>query len=207
MYIPPWVRYTALPGSIKKSSRAQVYNRPWEMWWLNGTAPDCCPAVLGSYPVSPQPTADCQSPGGLPPGMALGCGVTSVRGNRGEDYKNESLVRQKHKKKKNLPSSGILYVHPSLDQVKNALAQVQYTSLSGSGICTSLPGSGIQPSLDQVKNARTLVQYTLLSGSGMHPSLDQVKSPHWPRCTIFSGPGIQPSLTPVKRPPCRRYSP
>jgi hypothetical protein len=41
--------------------------------------PDCCPAVPGSNPASPQPTADCQSPGGLPPGMALACGLTSVR--------------------------------------------------------------------------------------------------------------------------------
>jgi hypothetical protein len=32
-------------------------------------APDCCPTVLGSNPASPQPTADCQSPDGLPPGM------------------------------------------------------------------------------------------------------------------------------------------
>ncbi len=155
-------RYTALPGLIKKSSLAQVYNRPWEVWWLNDTAPDCCPAVLGSNPSTPQPTAGCQSPGGLPPGMALGCGLTSVRGNRGENYKNESLVRQKHKKK-NLPSSGILYVQPSLDQVKNALAQVQYTSLSGTGICTSLPGSGIQPSLDQLKSPPGL-RYTTVPG-------------------------------------------
>jgi hypothetical protein len=58
----------------------------WEAWWLNGSAPDCCPAVLGSDPVSPQPTADCQSPDGLPPGMALGWGLTSVRGDRGENH-------------------------------------------------------------------------------------------------------------------------
>jgi hypothetical protein len=32
--------------------------------------------------------------------MALGCGLTSVRGNRGENYENEPLVRQKHIKKK-----------------------------------------------------------------------------------------------------------
>jgi hypothetical protein len=32
--------------------------------------------------------------------MALGCGLTSVRGNRGENYENEPLVRQKHTKKK-----------------------------------------------------------------------------------------------------------
>ncbi len=37
-------------------------------------------------PASPQPTADCQSSGGLPPGMAIGCGLTSVRGYRGENY-------------------------------------------------------------------------------------------------------------------------
>ncbi len=33
-------------------------------------------------------------------GMALGCRLTSVRGNRGENYENEPLVRQKHTKKK-----------------------------------------------------------------------------------------------------------
>jgi hypothetical protein len=33
--------------------------------------------------------------------MALGCRLTSVRGNRGENYENEPLVRQKHIKKKN----------------------------------------------------------------------------------------------------------
>jgi hypothetical protein len=67
-----------------------------EAWWLNGSVPDCCPAVPGSNLASPQPTADCNSPGGLPPGMALGCGPTSVRGKRGENYDNEPLVRQKH---------------------------------------------------------------------------------------------------------------
>jgi hypothetical protein len=36
----------------------------------------------------------------LPPGIALGCGLTSVKGNRGENNENEPLVRQKHKKKK-----------------------------------------------------------------------------------------------------------
>ncbi len=50
--------------------------------------------------MSPKPTADSQSPGGLPPELALGCGLTSVRGNKGEIYKNEVLVRQKHIKKK-----------------------------------------------------------------------------------------------------------
>jgi hypothetical protein len=32
--------------------------------------------------------------------MALGCGLTSVRSNRGENYENEPLVHQKHLKKK-----------------------------------------------------------------------------------------------------------
>jgi hypothetical protein len=41
-------------------------------WWLNGSTSDCSPAVPGSNPAPPQPTADCQSSGGLPPGMALG---------------------------------------------------------------------------------------------------------------------------------------
>jgi hypothetical protein len=34
--------------------------------------------------------------------MALGCGLTSVRGNRGENYENEPLVRQKHTKKEKI---------------------------------------------------------------------------------------------------------
>jgi hypothetical protein len=60
----------------------------WEVWRLIGSTPDCCPAVLGSNPVSPQPTADSKSPDGLPPGMALGWGLTSVRGDRGENHEN-----------------------------------------------------------------------------------------------------------------------
>jgi hypothetical protein len=36
----------------------------------------------------------------LPPGIALGCGTTSVKGNRGENYENEPLVRQKYVMKK-----------------------------------------------------------------------------------------------------------
>ncbi len=71
-----------------------------EAWWLSGRAPDCCPAVQGSNPASPQPTAECQSSGGLPPGMALGCGLTSARDDRGEIMRNEPLVRQKHEEKK-----------------------------------------------------------------------------------------------------------
>ncbi len=34
-------------------------------------------------------------------GMGLGCVLTSVRGNRGENYENEPLVPKKHTKKKN----------------------------------------------------------------------------------------------------------
>jgi hypothetical protein len=67
-------------------SSGSVVAQLWEAWWLNGSVPDCCPAVPGSNPMSPQPTADCKSPGGLPPGMALGCGLTSVKGDRGEYY-------------------------------------------------------------------------------------------------------------------------
>jgi hypothetical protein len=37
--------------------------------------------------------------------MALGCGLTSVRGNRGENYKNEQLVREKHTRKKKIVST------------------------------------------------------------------------------------------------------
>ncbi len=49
---------------------------------------------------SPQLTANLLV--GCHPGMALGCGLTSVRGNRGKKItKNEPLVPQKHTKKKN----------------------------------------------------------------------------------------------------------
>jgi hypothetical protein len=86
-------------GHCNRSSRLLIF-LVWEVWLLNGSTPDCCPAVPGSNPASPQPTADCQSSGGLPPGMALGFRLTSVRGNRGVNYVNEPLVRQKHYKKK-----------------------------------------------------------------------------------------------------------
>jgi hypothetical protein len=35
--------------------------------------------------------------------MALGCRLTSVRGNRGENYENEPLACQKHIEKKDCP--------------------------------------------------------------------------------------------------------
>jgi hypothetical protein len=39
--------------------------------------------------------------------MALGCGLTSVRGNRGKNYENELLVPQKHTKKKKKHITGM----------------------------------------------------------------------------------------------------
>ncbi len=80
------------------SGEAWWLNR--EAWWLNGSAPECCPAVLGSNPASPQPTADCQSPDGLPPGMALGCGLTSVRVDRGENHEKFTAGSPKTYKEK-----------------------------------------------------------------------------------------------------------
>jgi hypothetical protein len=79
----------------------------WEAWWLNGSAPDCCPAVPGSNPAAPQPTADCPSPGGLPPGMALGRGLTSVRGTRGKNCEKWTAGSPKKyikKKKRIIPA-------------------------------------------------------------------------------------------------------
>ncbi len=75
-------------------------------WWLSGSAPDCCPAVPGSNPASPQPTADCPSPGGLPPGMALGRGLTSVRGNREQNCEKwtDGSPKKKKIKKSREPS-------------------------------------------------------------------------------------------------------
>jgi hypothetical protein len=36
----------------------------------------------------------------LPPGIGLGCGLTSVRGNRGENYENEPWFTKNIKRKK-----------------------------------------------------------------------------------------------------------
>jgi hypothetical protein len=47
---------------------------------------------------SPQQTANLLV--GCHLGMALGCGLTSVRGSRGKNYENKPLVPQKHPKKK-----------------------------------------------------------------------------------------------------------
>jgi hypothetical protein len=43
--------------------------------------------------------------------MALRCGLTSVRGNRGENYENEPLVRQKHTKKKKFSLNCLPFAH------------------------------------------------------------------------------------------------
>jgi hypothetical protein len=76
-------RYKVNPcGSMVAKGRCGGF---WEAWWLNGHVPDCCPAVPGSNPASTQPTADSRSPGGLPLGMALVCGLSFVRGSRGEN--------------------------------------------------------------------------------------------------------------------------
>ncbi len=57
---------------------------------------------------SPQLTANLLE--GCHLGMALGCGLTSVRGNRGKkNYKNGPLVPQKHTKKKKKKLSARLH--------------------------------------------------------------------------------------------------
>jgi hypothetical protein len=71
---------------LRKSELGGMVAQFWEAWWLSDSEPECCPAVPGWNPASPQPTADCQSSGGLPPGKALSCGLTSVRGDIGENY-------------------------------------------------------------------------------------------------------------------------
>jgi hypothetical protein len=92
-----WRQLGRSGGSIR-----EVWWLNREAWWFNGSAPDCCPAVPGSNLVSPQPTADCQCAGELPPGMALGCGLTFVRGNRGENYEKWTTASLKtYKEKKN----------------------------------------------------------------------------------------------------------
>ncbi len=60
---------------------------------------------------SPQLTANLLV--GCHPGMALGCGLTSVRGIRGKNYENELLVPQKHtKKKKKNPGLKVVCSYP-----------------------------------------------------------------------------------------------
>ncbi len=104
--------------------------------------PDFCPAVPGSNPASPQPTADCRSPGGLPLGMALGCGLTSVRGNRGENYENEPLVCQKHVKKKKKKLCNGVTVH--LPTSTDGLLMPIFSPLPCLLLPPSLPSRGTQ---------------------------------------------------------------
>jgi hypothetical protein len=52
--------------------------------------------------------------------MALGCGLTSVRGNRGKNYENVPLVPQKHTKKKKMLSTTIY----------ESINTIQYKTLS-----------------------------------------------------------------------------
>jgi hypothetical protein len=52
--------------------------------------------------------------------MALGCGLTSVRGNRGENYENEPLVRQKHTKKKKEYAKGAGFGRRPASWLQNA---------------------------------------------------------------------------------------
>jgi hypothetical protein len=58
--------------------------------------------------------------------MALGCGLTSVRGDRGK-IRNESLVRQKHIKKKKLENRREINNIPKLSGESSFM--LQYTSL------------------------------------------------------------------------------
>ncbi len=72
----------------------------FQAWWLSGSPPDCYPAVLGSNLVTPQPTADGQSSGGLPPKMALAAGWPLWGETEEKNMINEPLVSQKHIQKK-----------------------------------------------------------------------------------------------------------
>jgi hypothetical protein len=93
-----WGRCGGLIGKVWWLNLGRCGGLIGKVWWLNGSAPDCCPAVPGSNPASPQPTADCQSSGGLPPGIALGCELASARGDRGENYINTKNICIKKKK-------------------------------------------------------------------------------------------------------------
>ncbi len=85
-YTTDHVHFNTVPAALLVIFHQEAWWLSVEAWWLSGSAPDCCPAVPGSNPASPQPTANCQFSGGLPPGMALGCGLTLVRGERGKNY-------------------------------------------------------------------------------------------------------------------------
>jgi hypothetical protein len=54
---------------------------------------------------------DCQSSGGLPPGMALGCRLTSVRGDRGENYEKWTAGSPKKKQKKTVSNNCHIITH------------------------------------------------------------------------------------------------
>jgi hypothetical protein len=88
---------------------------------------------------SPQLTANILM--GCHLGMALDCGLTSVSGNRGENYENEQLVRQKHtKKKKKQQSINQLVVFPNLTIPSYGHTQQNFISpwLSGVFALTNL---------------------------------------------------------------------
>jgi hypothetical protein len=79
--------------------------------WFKGTvsdAPGCCPVAHQAVVLQsrvrirrlPSPQLIANLLVGCHPGMALGCGLPSVRGNRGKNHENEPLVPQKHTKKK-----------------------------------------------------------------------------------------------------------
>jgi hypothetical protein len=74
-----------------------------EAWWLSGSAPECCPAVLGSNPqrlCSPQLTANLLM--GCHLGWHLAAGWPLWGSIEEKIMKNEPLVRQKHIKKTNI---------------------------------------------------------------------------------------------------------
>jgi hypothetical protein len=56
--------------------------------------------------------------------MALGCGLTSVRGNRGENNKNEPLVCQKQIKEKNITTRNSLSIRPLYTTASNTVDYV-----------------------------------------------------------------------------------
>jgi hypothetical protein len=63
-------------------------------------------------------------------GMALGCGLTSVRGNRGENYENEPVLPQKHTKKKKHCTTTIFHTLRSTLTLVYIQLPVSYTASS-----------------------------------------------------------------------------
>jgi hypothetical protein len=89
-----------------------------EKWWLAGRAQDCCLAVPGSNPAFPQPFADCQFLGGLPPGTILRRRLSSMRGDIGRKSRKDFrfTIEEPSTKKNKENSQNYLSICPIVNE-------------------------------------------------------------------------------------------